>query len=249
LFPFWTTKQIRRIISSLEEQGAIVTGNYNTSTYDRTSWYAMGDSLLLDGKVHLGNEKPYSTTSSTICPNGQVHLPKRADRFAQTGECIIGTNNKPDNKQEIDKEESDDSLRLESPTDSPKPKKQRKTTEEKCLFEDSRYYDFDLFAKEFDNPDFSGIDIKYYYESVRDWSSSSGAKKKDWIATARSFIRKDDKENKLIRKSEAVAQVDNQSAFEQAKERQEKQQRQMEKFNQGIDEDYVRFCKENGIKI
>jgi hypothetical protein len=41
LFPYWTEKQIRRIIENLLKCGAIVTGNYNKSSYDRTLWYAI----------------------------------------------------------------------------------------------------------------------------------------------------------------------------------------------------------------
>ena len=62
LFPFWTARQIRRVLKSLEEKGVIVTGNYNTSAYDRTTWYAFGDSFLQKGQKHFtessnGNDK------------------------------------------------------------------------------------------------------------------------------------------------------------------------------------------------
>lgn len=67
----------------------------------------------------------------------------------------------------------------------------RKTSESLCLFADSRYFDFDVFAKEFQKPEYANIDIAYYYESVKDWSASGGKKKRDWIATARNFMRGD----------------------------------------------------------
>ena len=53
LFPFWSKKQIRRILQSLVDKEVIVLGNYNSSTYDRTTWYAFGNSMLLNGKIHL----------------------------------------------------------------------------------------------------------------------------------------------------------------------------------------------------
>lgn len=46
LFPFWTKRQIERILSRLEKDGAIKTGNYNKSTYDRTKWYAISHSVF-----------------------------------------------------------------------------------------------------------------------------------------------------------------------------------------------------------
>ena len=43
LFPFWTENQIRRILESLFEKGVILKGDYNSSPYDKTKWYALSD--------------------------------------------------------------------------------------------------------------------------------------------------------------------------------------------------------------
>lgn len=40
-FPFWSKMTLRRIISSLEEQELIITGNYNTAKFDKTKWYTI----------------------------------------------------------------------------------------------------------------------------------------------------------------------------------------------------------------
>lgn len=40
LFPFWTTKQVRRILDSLITKKVLMTGRYNTRTNNRTIWYA-----------------------------------------------------------------------------------------------------------------------------------------------------------------------------------------------------------------
>ena len=84
LFPFWSQKQVRRIIESLKEKGVIITGNYNKNPYDRTLWYAFVD----EGKW-IGHK-------------GQMDLPKWANGFSEKGEPI--PDNKPDNKQNIEKE-------------------------------------------------------------------------------------------------------------------------------------------------
>jgi len=76
----------------------------------------------------------------------------------------------------------------------------RRTSEPLCLFENSRYADFEAFAAEFKAPEFSEIDIVYYYHAVADWSAQKGKKMKDWIATARNFIRGDMEKGKLHRK-------------------------------------------------
>ena len=40
---FMTVNTIRRTLEKMEKEGLIVTGNYNTSKYDRTKWYALSD--------------------------------------------------------------------------------------------------------------------------------------------------------------------------------------------------------------
>lgn len=71
LFPFWTEKQIRRILKKLETTGLVKTNNFNRRKYDKTKWY------------------------STDCPNGQMDMAEPADASAQTGRPI------PDNKLQI----------------------------------------------------------------------------------------------------------------------------------------------------
>ncbi len=70
-----------------------------------------------------------------------------------------------------------------------------------CLFENSRFADYNAFAAEFTAPEFADVEIVYYYHAVADWSAQKGKKMKDWIATARNFIRGDMEKGKLHRKS------------------------------------------------
>jgi len=64
LFPYWSKKQIQRILSSLENKGLIIKGNYNKSPYDRTSWYTLTEKALIFYRP-------------SIIPNGIVDNPKR----------------------------------------------------------------------------------------------------------------------------------------------------------------------------
>jgi hypothetical protein len=82
LFPFWSVKQIRRIVASLIEQKVIIKGCYNERAYDRTCWYALADESLLE------------LPAQTLCPNGQMEKPKQTDPAAQTDTPI------PDIKQD-----------------------------------------------------------------------------------------------------------------------------------------------------
>lgn len=177
LFPFWTARQIRRILKSLEEKGVIVTGNYNTSAYDRTTWYAFADSFLQKGQNHF-------TESS----NGNDN----------SGNSVI--NNNTDIKPDVKPNESAEGglFPLEQGFETITVTKPRRTAESvACLFENSRYADFQKFDAEFTGTEFENVDIAYYYHAVKDWSAQRGKKMKDWIATARNFMRRDAENKKL----------------------------------------------------
>ena len=180
LFPFWTARQIRRILKSLEEKGVIVTGNYNTSAYDRTTWYAFGDSFVLKGQKHF-----------TETSNGK----------AETGKCdyieaYIKHDNKPNEAADgglFSTEPAFETVTVTWPHRTAEPAA--------CLFENSRFAEYNAFAADFTAPEFADVDMVYYYHAVADWSAQKGKKMKDWIATARNFIRGDMEKGKLHRKS------------------------------------------------
>ena len=84
LFPFWTKKQIRRIIDKLRDCGVLIVGSFNDNRFDRTQWYALSDEIYERYSV----PKRDASTS----PKGHV-------RSAQTGTCYICTDSKPDNRE------------------------------------------------------------------------------------------------------------------------------------------------------
>jgi hypothetical protein len=74
--PFWTEKQVRKILDDLIEKGVLVTANHNKVGFDRTLWYAFKDeSIWLNGKKHLPEK------ANGDIPNGQIP-------FALQGEPI-----------------------------------------------------------------------------------------------------------------------------------------------------------------
>ncbi len=79
LFPYWTYKQIRLIVSNCVDEGLLIEGNFNKSRYDKTKWYA------LTGKgLNLFN--------LLICPNGQIDLPEKTDGSDQNDRPIPDSN-------------------------------------------------------------------------------------------------------------------------------------------------------------
>jgi hypothetical protein len=53
LFPYLTTSKIRTCLSKLKGAGYVVTGNYNKSNYDRTTWYSSTRSISKNAQSHL----------------------------------------------------------------------------------------------------------------------------------------------------------------------------------------------------
>jgi len=175
-----TPKKCYRVLSSLCERGLLV-----RTEFSRIIHYT----ATIDGSKREpeGSEKGFD--SSEMEPYGSKREPNNI-----TDNINISI---------TDRINADGDLFPSEPiNESVKVTRPRRTTEPAaCLFENSRFYDFDRFAAEFKAPEFSNIDIVYYFHAVADWSAQHGRKMKDWIATARNFIRGDLEKGKLHRKS------------------------------------------------
>lgn len=40
-YPYWSTHKLHRMLKSMEDEGLILSGNYNKIGYDRTKWYSI----------------------------------------------------------------------------------------------------------------------------------------------------------------------------------------------------------------
>lgn len=127
----------------------------------------------------------YAFTDS-FCNKYNFHLIKLTNGVCKNAKCNnniidditdINTDNKPNNIPE-----------------------KRGTTENLCLFANSKFAKFEDFAAQFPAPEYQGIDMYYYWQVIMDWSNAGGNKKRDWIATARNWIRSDVEKGKLHRK-------------------------------------------------
>lgn len=72
--------------------------------------------------------------------------------------------------------------------------KEDKRISKKILFKDSPYFDKLKFKNAL--PEWSKEKLKYYFESLEAWSNE-GNKKIDWIATARTWASRDEREGKI----------------------------------------------------
>lgn len=68
-FPFWTEKQIARIVKNLEDNGAIIRNSFNKMGNDQTTWYALTDKESWPSQTgsqpsQTGRPLPDSTTDN-----------------------------------------------------------------------------------------------------------------------------------------------------------------------------------------
>lgn len=111
LFPYASQNKIRNALKRLEEEGLIITGNYNKSAYDRTTWYALTEN------------------AKSILQNYKMEVVKKQNQNSKTKKPIPDnkTNNKTDNKHNYGEfenvllsDEEYEKLKKKFPTDYPR---------------------------------------------------------------------------------------------------------------------------------
>lgn len=55
LFPYLTEKQIRTALKKLLDAGLLLKGHFSDDKYDRTSWYALGETISPEGQLDVTN--------------------------------------------------------------------------------------------------------------------------------------------------------------------------------------------------
>ena len=90
-FPYFTEKQIRRIVGNLIEKGVLITDNFNQNSYDKTMWYS-----FFDESVYLQNIPESHYKASAQMGKGpffsNFDVPKDNNPNAQTGKPIPDSN-------------------------------------------------------------------------------------------------------------------------------------------------------------
>ena len=66
LFPYASERKIRSAIKHLEDEGLVLTGNYNNSAYDRTTWYALTENAIC---ILQNRQMEEAETSNESCEN------------------------------------------------------------------------------------------------------------------------------------------------------------------------------------
>jgi len=61
LFPYWSSKQIERLLASMKSSGILVTGHYSQNTYDRTNWYSIAEDAIPNSVESIPRNKEMET--------------------------------------------------------------------------------------------------------------------------------------------------------------------------------------------
>ncbi len=102
-FPFWTYEQIKKIIVNLSENGVLLMSNFNENKWDKTIWYSLSDEVvnyyenLLKPNENALLKKQQSSGEKTTIESGNNN-----NRLVQSQQSLIGTDNKPYNKTQIE---------------------------------------------------------------------------------------------------------------------------------------------------
>lgn len=93
LFPYLTANQIRRALEKLQNEGLLLTGNYNQKTYDRTLWYTLTEKAMeLLGIDLKPDAEPFAKTDKSICHQTQMDLAADTNAFGKTDKPIPDIN-------------------------------------------------------------------------------------------------------------------------------------------------------------
>ena len=103
-FPFWSRRQVDRIIDSLRTQGAVHIGRYNASGYDRTRWFALDQTVL---SIYAQRDIHF-TEPDLPFPDLVTPIPKRKPKRNPNRKPEDGVLSKQDSKGRYDDEDKTD---------------------------------------------------------------------------------------------------------------------------------------------
>ena len=90
--------------------------------------------------------------------------------------------------------------------------RRKKESPKAVLFSDSEFADKERFKGGLAGSDFEAANLDYYHEIIKNWSLSKGAKKVDWLATAKNWMLRDFADGKLV-KSQVVLEEERKKDF------------------------------------
>jgi hypothetical protein len=85
VFPYWSKRQVEKLINKAVQCGILRKGNFNKTRFDRTVWYAFENEskFLLPDDLEMEDLKE---DTSRISPNGEMEDTKRRNPISPNGE-------------------------------------------------------------------------------------------------------------------------------------------------------------------
>ncbi len=80
LYPFWSEDQIKRIISSLKDRGALLVGDFNEDRMIRVKWYSPSDEILALYDIQISKDGAVQ--------NRPMHWAKSPNGTGKIAQCL-----------------------------------------------------------------------------------------------------------------------------------------------------------------
>ena len=139
----------------------------------------------------------------------------KIERKAYTKYSLITINNFVDYQQltTSDEKRTENELKTNLKRTKTEYKEDNEKNDKKLLFKNCPYSDLQVFIKSFEGSKYEAADLEYYFEAVLNWSNAKNVKRIDWLATARNFMLRDHKVNKLKLKNGTKQITENEQAY------------------------------------
>ena len=186
---FGCAKRVQKNLKALADKGYFI-----LSKLGNKKVIAFTDKCRLYGKLEPENGQDLDRKRSEEPENGQDLDRKRSESGPKTVRALYKntiSNNDYNNNKSNNAKNGFFAFVGDIPQKEEGEKIRGTSEKNKCLFEKSRFFDFELFRECFNTPEFEKVDLVYYYNVVKDWSASKGRMQKDWIAQTRNIIRAD----------------------------------------------------------
>ena len=186
---FGCAKRVQKNLKALADKGYFI-----LSKLGNKKVIAFTDKCRLYGKLESENGQDLDRKRSEEPENGQDLDRKRSESGPKTVRALYMntiSNNDYNNNKSNNAKNGFFAFVGDIPQKEEGEKIRGTSEKNKCLFEKSRFFDFELFRECFNTPEFEKVDLVYYYNVVKDWSASKGRMQKDWIAQTRNIIRAD----------------------------------------------------------
>lgn len=95
IFPYATSKQIRKALDDLEADGVLFVGGYNENPYDRTRWFSCHIDLPCGANEVAFQGKSLSTDVNTVVKDASATPPSLQKALAKKGQTFVDENFEP----------------------------------------------------------------------------------------------------------------------------------------------------------